>query len=44
LGLLEVINNARITAVDFRQDKDRIPRRLRSQVKRIREFRRLDTS
>jgi hypothetical protein len=35
LGLLEVINNARIAAVDFRQEKDRIPRWLRSQVKRI---------
>ena len=41
LSLFEVINNARIAAVDFRQAKDRIPGRLRSQIKRVREFRRL---
>jgi hypothetical protein len=40
-GLLEVINNARIGVVDFRQAKDRIPSRLRSQIKWVREFRRL---
>jgi hypothetical protein len=34
-GLLEVINNTRIAAVDFRQDKNRVPRWLGGQIKRI---------